>query len=361
MKEQYSDCKLDQMICGTSNMHIKNDFDKSTFGGKDKTDAKAYDIDDDQGVDMHEHDEIDGKSGFYLCYSTDPSEHSNVEYPKTNTIECASPVVTEDTKTSKLKETKKRKFRNLIPVLRRSQSVGSEAQLVPDHALFLQYDPGAERSLAQASSDNDARRTIHKTCSADSAMMAAESLPVDPQDVLKHKHKSSLAKNMRRKFQKLKRGNTDSLLGSAFTTIRGGVHKITQADAIQWGTSFEALLRDKNGLEMFKNFLKSEFSEENIEFWISCEEFKSVRTNKLVAEAKRIYSQFIAIKAPKQVNIDSKTRLDTVTNLENPTRDMFKEAQKRVQFLMENDSYKRFLDSEQYRQLLRRHSGAEDR
>jgi len=53
-----------------------------------------------------------------------------------------------------------------------------------------------------------------------------------------------------------------------------------------------------------------------------------------------------------QVNLDSKTRLETVTNLENPTRDMFKQAQKRIQFLMENDSYKRFLDSDMYKRLL---------
>lgn len=54
-------------------------------------------------------------------------------------------------------------------------------------------------------------------------------------------------------------------------------------------------------MELFRDFLKSEFSEENIEFWIACEEFKTIRTNKLVARAQRIYSDFIAIKAPKQV------------------------------------------------------------
>jgi len=56
-----------------------------------------------------------------------------------------------------------------------------------------------------------------------------------------------------------------------------------------------------DGVELFRDFLKSEFSEENIEFWIICEEFKSIRTNKLVAQAHRIYSDFIAIKATKQV------------------------------------------------------------
>lgn len=57
-----------------------------------------------------------------------------------------------------------------------------------------------------------------------------------------------------------------------------------------------------DGLDLFQSFLKSEFSEENIEFWIACEEFKTIRTNKLASKAQKIYSEFIAINAPKQVN-----------------------------------------------------------
>ncbi|XP_052221709.1 regulator of G-protein signaling 5-like [Dreissena polymorpha] len=116
----------------------------------------------------------------------------------------------------------------------------------------------------------------------------------------------------------------------------------------------------------------SEFSEENIEFWIACDDFKTIRSNTLVTRAQKIYSDFIAIKAPKQVMAFSisrritmkgnyrctkfKCRLDAVTGLENPTRDMFKQAKKRIQYLMENDSYKRLLQSEGYRQLLGKHS-----
>lgn len=37
-----------------------------------------------------------------------------------------------------------------------------------------------------------ARRVIHKTCSADAAMMMSEVLPIDPQEVMKNKHKSSM-------------------------------------------------------------------------------------------------------------------------------------------------------------------------
>lgn len=62
-----------------------------------------------------------------------------------------------------------------------------------------------------------------------------------------------------------------------------------------------------------------------------------------------------------QVNLDSKTRLDTVTSLENPTRDMFRQAQKRIQYLMENDSYKRFLESDTYLTLVGKQPTSERR
>ena len=53
---------------------------------------------------------------------------------------------------------------------------------------------------------------------------------------------------------------------------------------------------------MFRNFLKSEFSEENIDFWIACEEFKTTRTNKLAQKAEQIYTDYVAVKAPRQVS-----------------------------------------------------------
>ena len=39
--------------------------------------------------------------------------------------------------------------------------------------------------------------------------------------------------------------------------------------------SFEKLLNDELGLHIFTEFLKKEFSQENIQFWIECEKLKS--------------------------------------------------------------------------------------
>lgn len=58
-----------------------------------------------------------------------------------------------------------------------------------------------------------------------------------------------------------------------------------------------------DGLEAFRKFLKSEFSEENVEFWLACEDFKKTKSStKITLKAQRIYSDFIEADAPKEVN-----------------------------------------------------------
>ncbi len=56
-----------------------------------------------------------------------------------------------------------------------------------------------------------------------------------------------------------------------------------------------------DGQALFRAFLRTEFSEENLEFWLACDEFRSCKEPKRSAKAKKIYMDFIAIGAPKQV------------------------------------------------------------
>lgn len=57
-----------------------------------------------------------------------------------------------------------------------------------------------------------------------------------------------------------------------------------------------------DGLETFSQFLRTEFSEENIEFWLACEEYKTIDSEtKLLSKAKYIYTVFIESEAPKEV------------------------------------------------------------
>jgi hypothetical protein len=56
-----------------------------------------------------------------------------------------------------------------------------------------------------------------------------------------------------------------------------------------------------DGQALFRAFLRTEFSEENLEFWLACDDFRSCKEPKRSGKAKKIYMDFIAIGAPKQV------------------------------------------------------------
>lgn len=59
-----------------------------------------------------------------------------------------------------------------------------------------------------------------------------------------------------------------------------------------------------DGLETFTRFLKTEFSEENIEFWKACEDFKKSKDpQQIPSKAQAIYEKFIQTDAPQEVKM----------------------------------------------------------
>nr|XP_042696643.1 regulator of G-protein signaling 1 isoform X2 [Chrysemys picta bellii] len=138
----------------------------------------------------------------------------------------------------------------------------------------------------------------------------------------------------------------------------GKVHKrkqkalLSAEEVMQWSQSLEKLLDSQSGQVAFREFLKSEFSEENIEFWLACEDYKKTKSDHLQDKAEKIYEEFVQIDAAKQINIDYHTRKATAKKAQDPTFTSFDEAQKTVYVLMERDSYPRFLKSEAYLNLL---------
>ncbi|XP_004079135.2 regulator of G-protein signaling 21 [Oryzias latipes] len=130
---------------------------------------------------------------------------------------------------------------------------------------------------------------------------------------------------------------------------------ISPETALQWSDSFEDLLKHPDGVEAFTQFLRTEFSEENIEFWLVCEEYKSIDSkSKLLSKAKYIYTVFIESEAPKEVNIDYNTKMAIKANMSHPTRSTFEAAQMKVYSLMKKDCYPRFLHCDIYLRLTRR-------
>ncbi|KAM6219176.1 regulator of G-protein signaling 18 [Rhynchocyon petersi] len=128
--------------------------------------------------------------------------------------------------------------------------------------------------------------------------------------------------------------------------------RISPEEAVKWSESFDKLLSHKGGLETFTKFLKTEFSEENIEFWIACEEFKKIKEpQQIILKAKAIYERFIQTDAPQEVNLDFHTKEIITKSITQPTLHSFDAAQSRVYQLMEQDSYTRFLKSDIYSNL----------
>ncbi|XP_026873042.2 regulator of G-protein signaling 12 isoform X1 [Electrophorus electricus] len=121
-----------------------------------------------------------------------------------------------------------------------------------------------------------------------------------------------------------------------------------------WSISFERLLQDPMGVRYFSEFLKKEFSEENIMFWQACEFFSQVPEHdkkQLSQKAREIYNNFLSSKATTPVNIDSQAQLadDVLTA---PRPDMFKQPQLQIFNLMKFDSYARFLKSSLYQECM---------
>lgn len=117
--------------------------------------------------------------------------------------------------------------------------------------------------------------------------------------------------------------------------------------------SFERILRSHSGRQVFREFLKSEYSEENMLFWLAIEEYRQIEDVKVREERARIiYEDYISILSPKEVSLDSRVREVINCQMPNPTRCIFDEAQVQIFTLMQRDSFPRFLNSQVYKSML---------
>ncbi|CAJ0921592.1 unnamed protein product, partial [Mesorhabditis belari] len=128
-----------------------------------------------------------------------------------------------------------------------------------------------------------------------------------------------------------------------------------------WSQSFDNLMKNKTGQKYFAEFLKGEYSDENILFWQACEELKREKNaEKIEEKARIIYEDFISILSPKEVSLDSRVREIVNNNMVRPSSQTFDEAQNQIFTLMQRDSYPRFLSSALYRQMLGTHGTLEE-
>ncbi|XP_070275636.1 regulator of G-protein signaling 19 isoform X1 [Myotis yumanensis] len=120
-----------------------------------------------------------------------------------------------------------------------------------------------------------------------------------------------------------------------------------------WAQSFDKLMHSPAGRSAFRAFLRTEYSEENMLFWLACEELKAEANQHVVDEkARLIYEDYVSILSPKEVSLDSRVREGINKKMQEPSAHTFDDAQLQIYTLMHRDSYPRFLSSPAYRALL---------
>ncbi|XP_053112856.1 regulator of G-protein signaling 12 isoform X1 [Hemicordylus capensis] len=146
----------------------------------------------------------------------------------------------------------------------------------------------------------------------------------------------------------------NSLSSNASLPSVQSCRRLREKRVASWAVSFEWLLQDPAGVRYFSEFLRKEFSEENILFWQACEYFNHIPAHdkkELSFRAREIFNKFLCSKATTPVNIDSQAQLaDDVLNAPHP--DMFKDQQLQIFNLMKFDSYTRFLKSPLYQECI---------
>ncbi|XP_050435866.1 regulator of G-protein signaling 11 isoform X2 [Adelges cooleyi] len=131
------------------------------------------------------------------------------------------------------------------------------------------------------------------------------------------------------------------------------VDAITEKRIKRWALSMEDLVSDATGLQEFTNYLRKEYSHENIRFWLAVNDLKRSCQSQIQLKVKEIYNEFLAPGAPCEINIDGKTMEKTHKEMKSPSRFTFDAAAEHVYtLLLKKDCYPRFIRSEHYKNLL---------
>ncbi|EDV27882.1 uncharacterized protein TRIADDRAFT_52866 [Trichoplax adhaerens] len=120
-----------------------------------------------------------------------------------------------------------------------------------------------------------------------------------------------------------------------------------------WAVSLADLLRDDIGVTNFIEFASNEHSEENINFWLDCENLIHHTPMALVPSVVHdIYGRYLTPSSPQQINIDASYIRNIDKSLYDPNKWILIDIQKKIYYLMERNSYRRFIESEEYQSIL---------
>ncbi|KAK6638004.1 hypothetical protein RUM44_008428 [Polyplax serrata] len=127
----------------------------------------------------------------------------------------------------------------------------------------------------------------------------------------------------------------------------------TEKRVKRWALSVEDLVSDPTGLQEFTNYLRKQFSHENIRFWMAVNDLRRSSQQQIAGKVQEIFEEFLAPGAPCEINIDGKTMEKVHKEIKNPTRFTFDCAAEHVYtLLLKKDCYPRFIRSDHYKNLL---------
>ncbi|TRZ26267.1 hypothetical protein HGM15179_000879 [Zosterops borbonicus] len=98
----------------------------------------------------------------------------------------------------------------------------------------------------------------------------------------------------------------------------------------RWGFSMDEVLKDPVGRDQFLRFLESEFSSENLRFWLAVQDLKKQPLQDVTTRVEEIWQEFLAPGAQSAINLDSHSYEKTSQNVKDPGRYTYEDAQARM-------------------------------
>ncbi|RMC00495.1 hypothetical protein DUI87_23106 [Hirundo rustica rustica] len=95
----------------------------------------------------------------------------------------------------------------------------------------------------------------------------------------------------------------------------------------RWGFSMDEVLKDPVGRDQFLRFLESEFSSENLRFWLAVQDLKKQPLQDVTTRVEEIWQEFLAPGAQSAINLDSHSYEKTSQNVKDPGRYTYEDAQ----------------------------------
>lgn len=110
---------------------------------------------------------------------------------------------------------------------------------------------------------------------------------------------------------------------------------------------FKTFLSDKENIKEFREFLKTQYCQENIDFYLACEKYRNLNPDRVGKEmikfmATQIYNDYLGQNARQPVNINHDCVQKVLKQMPDPKPDLLIEPQMEIFHLMKTDCYPRF-------------------